>query len=300
MSMESILPLAIAFERYRQHYDKGGADYSVTEIIQPVRITHLQKRHWPEILKRPLNVKSLLDSFDGTSTHMLFEKMLRDDPTFNCEQRVYMEILGRRVSGCPDLIHKPTRTLYDYKRCKVWKKLFNDVEHWEQQLNIYAWLIEVNYGFSIRKIEVVAWFKDWDEHRKEESGDGRYPEAPVELMGIPLWTPERQAQFFIGRVTAVVNTEYVPDNELPECTPQEMWERGGGWAAMPYLGKRRGFKAGRVLPTRPQIEEWIENNPPSGGRKWKIEERVGSRQRCENYCDVRDWCNQYQKFIGGK
>jgi hypothetical protein len=308
MSMEDIPPLRLAFEKYRHHYDNGGANYSVTELIQPVRITLLQKRHFTEILKKPLRVSEFIDSFDGTAMHALFEKLLKDEPRFLVEKRVFTQVETewgtRKVSGCPDLIDLHTSTLWDYKKTSVWKKIFGDVKKWEEQLNIYCHLIRLCHEIDITKIDVVGWWKDWSEKDKTYRNDPKYPDEKIERVHIPLWTPGKQQKFLYDTTRVLALHEGIPDEELPFCSPDDMWERGGGYAVMPFTIKprrKRGLKAARVLPTREAAEEWMnENGPPPDNIDWVLEERKGQRLRCENYCDVKDWCSQYKEWKHGK
>ena len=299
--MEDILPIRIAFSKYRSQYDKGDADYSVSEVIRPPRITILSQRHQEEIRAKPLDINALLESFDGTATHRMFEGLLQDEPDFILERRLFVELFGRRVSGCPDMIHVPTRTLYDYKKTSVWKAILGDTSHWCEQLNTYAHLIRVNLGLDIGQIFVLAWWKDFAERDRELSGDRRYPASKIEQIAIPLWSPEDQEQFLRRRVYDLVIAESFPDNLLPECTPEDMWIRGGGWAVMPYTGGRRGRRAARILATREEAEQWMTDNAqmrPKGVR-WKLEARRGFRARCENWCVVNEWCSQYAEYVGG-
>ena len=71
--MDNIRPLADAIQVHRGQYSSGGADYSVTTLLDPPRIVHLNKRH---LSKVPLFVEDLLHSYNGTGAHDYWEKML--------------------------------------------------------------------------------------------------------------------------------------------------------------------------------------------------------------------------------
>jgi len=78
------------------------------------------------------------------------------------------------------------------------------------------------------------------------------------------------------------------ETELPECTPEEMWEKPAVWAVTKIGGKR----AHSLYETAEQaIAACTEL-----GDKYEIVERKGERTRCESYCAVNQWCNQYQSY----
>jgi len=93
------------------------------------------------------------------------------------EQRFFAEIDGWHVSGAidlqvvdPDGIH-----IKDYKTTSVWA-VMNDKPEWEQQLNIYAWLVQKNKQVPIKSLQIVGILKDWSKREAE-----RKPEYPPHL-----------------------------------------------------------------------------------------------------------------------
>ena len=79
------------------------------------------------------------------------------------------------------------------------------------------------------------------------------------------------------------------DGNLPDCTPEEMWEKPAVWAVTKIGGKR----AHSLYETAEQaIAACTEL-----GDKYEVIERKGERTRCESYCPVSTWCNQYQTYM---
>jgi hypothetical protein len=77
------------------------------------------------------------------------------------------------------------------------------------------------------------------------------------------------------------------DAELPECTPEQMWEKPTSYAII----KEGGVRAKSVHPT---LEEAQALLPPKG---YAIHERKGERTRCAKYCQVSQFCTQYQQYL---
>jgi hypothetical protein len=59
---------------------------------------------------------------------------------------------------------------------------------WEQQLNIYAWLVEKVRKVKVLDLGIVAIVRDWS--RRDAANREGYPEAPVKSIAIPLWDYE--------------------------------------------------------------------------------------------------------------
>ena len=109
------------------------------------------------------------------------------------------------------------------KTTSVWA-VMNDKPEWEQQLNIYAWLVATNKKVAIKSLQIVAILKDWSKREAERKPE--YPQRNVAMINIPLWTFEEQEAFIKGRIAKHSAAEFAleTDADLPECTPQEMWK----------------------------------------------------------------------------
>jgi hypothetical protein len=146
----------------------------------------------------------------------------------------------------------------------------------EQQLNSYAWLYRKN-GFEVKRARIVAPLRDWSKPRAEREPD--YPQVGVVVREIPLWTPQQQEEFVIGRIINHQIAEGIPDDELPPCTPEERWHKPDTWSV-----KKKGNKrAHRVYSSLVEAE----SNQPAG---YGIEHRRGVDIRCASYCRVAQFC----------
>jgi hypothetical protein len=76
------------------------------------------------------------------------------------------------------------------------------------------------------------------------------------------------------------------EGTLPECSPDEMWEKPSTWA----IKKEGGVRAKSVHSTK----EEAEVNLTKG---YFIEHRPGERTRCKSYCQVSKFCSQHQTYL---
>jgi hypothetical protein len=80
------------------------------------------------------------------------------------------------------------------------------------------------------------------------------------------------------------------DEELPPCTPEEMWEKPTTWA----LKKKGGVRAIKVYETQEEAESALDP------KVHEIEVRLGSRTRCESFCPVNTYCQQWRDYQESK
>jgi hypothetical protein len=227
-------------------------------------------------------------SIFGSAVHNVLEKGA--DEHNIVEQRLSTEVDGWVVSGAIDLQHieKDGINIKDYKTTSVWA-VMNDKPEWEQQLNIYGYLVSKNKKQLVKSLQIVAILKDWSKREAERKPD--YPQRNVTLVDIPLWTFEEQEAFIKGRIAKHSAAEFASETEaeLPDCTPQEMWEKPPVWAVM----KQGGVRA-KSLHDSLELAEVAKKESGDG---YEIQERKGDRTRCKDYCLVNKWCKQYQTYL---
>ena len=254
-------------------YSKGDADFSATELLKPPQIVRLYNEHEDTVTS---DVRDEWWKLLGKGVHNVLENYgegLR-------EQRFFAECEGVKISGAMDLL-SDEGAVTDYKVTSVFTVQRGLKTDWEQQLNIYAWLLRQN-DITVTSLEIVALCRDWIFSRAEAKRD--YPQSPIVPMKVPLWRPERQDDFVAGRVRA-----HTMDNTLP-CTPEERWARGG------YTVLGGGLKP-RSFDTMSEAANYI-NTKEKPGRSFTITEGGAKFVRCENWCPVSEHCPQWRE--GGR
>lgn len=302
--MDGIIPLSDAVGVHRNNYDSGDTDYSVTTLLDPPRVVHLNKRH---LSKCDMFVKEQLSSFIGTAIHQYFEFCLRqvvDKPyKYEMEQRLFTVVLDRKISGMYDLVkidENDNRDMTDYKTTSCWKARFGDMNDWTAQQNIYRLLYWIKNKKGLRTIRVVAIYLDWSINNKMRYGKGYPNEKSIEYT-LPVWGMKKTMEYLEERVGLMKQYEKTPDDSLPKCTWEEMWCKEDKCAVIADNRKN----ALRVLPNEKAAEEWLNTYLASDNCKHNVLQlhldlRSSVRTRCEHWCPVNKYCNQYHEYLKSK
>ena len=279
------LPTTFVNAIKRPQYSKGDSHISATEILSSPRIVQLRSMHWEETES---DVSEMVWSLFGTAVHNILEHG-KDDHHI-VEERLHADIGGWSISGAIDLqeVFEDGIVVSDYKVTGAWT-VMQEKKDWENQLNIYGFLVEFVKKIPVKKIQIVAIIRDWSA-REAKTREG-YPQAPIVIMEMNLWPMEKRTQYVEDRI-ALHNEAYFAaktGSELAYCTPEECWEKPTYYA----VKKIGGVKAKKVFTIRSESESLIAEL----GEKYELEVREGERTRCKSYCSVSKFCNQYDQYL---
>jgi len=249
---------------------QGGGDISVTKLIDAPQKRYLAKRYKDAVVE---DVSERIWALMGQAVHTVLE---RANTSALVEKRLFADVDGWKLSGQFDRIHLSDGVMQDWKVCSVFKS--NGDEGWTRQLNVLRWLANRN-GIVVDKLQVVAIFRDWKRSELERKRD--YPNQPIRVIEIPVWSDEEVFSYIKGRISLHQRADA---GEAIECSDEDRWFSGTSYA----LIKAGGKKATRVAPSMDAL-----GDPPKG---YEIIERKGSNRRCESYCEVAPFCPQYQKL----
>lgn len=268
----------------RPTYSKGKAHLSVTQLINSPKIVALTQKFDDELEQ---DVSDMVWSIFGTAIHSVLEHGKDDNHVV--EERLHTTLDGWRISGAIDLQIKTDAgiAIRDYKTTSAWA-VMNEKLEWEQQLNTYAWLVQTVKQAPVTDIGIVAIIRDWS--RREAAKNENYPPAPIKEIPIKLWTYDEQEAYIKHRISMHSACEFAleTDEELPLCTPEEMWERPTVWA----VKKKGGVRAKSLHEGQEEAQEALETL----GKDYEIEVRPGSRTRCESFCPVNQYCQQWRDY----
>jgi hypothetical protein len=269
----------------RPTYSKGRANISATGLINSPKIVALTAKHHDELEE---DVADMVWSLFGSAVHAVLEH--GKDDTHLIEERVHIEIDGWHISGAIDLQIKndnSTVSIRDYKTTSAWAVMNEKIE-WEQQLNIYGYLIEKVKGTPIKDLGIVAIIRDWS--RRDAASREGYPEAPIKELPIKLWSMEEREQFILDRISKHSACEFAMETgePLPDCTPEEMWEKPAVFA----VRKTGGVRAKSLHESEEEAKQAAEKL----GKGYEVEVRPGERSRCANFCSVNTYCQQWQEY----
>ena len=296
------LPEPIAIAVQADQWSRGPADASVTEILSPPRIAALTRYYEDEIV---VDVADQIFALMGKVGHGILEKAGYD--SFGEEQRT-MKLNGYVLSGRMDRLYLEELHKHDNPRMSVWgiddykftsayvlmnaKEPGSRVHEWMKQANLYRMIAE-RHGFKIGQLRLVLLLRDWSVLAAKRDKD--FPQKQVASLDIPLMDLDELEMWAADRIERHLEQQQILDlhgqDELIECTEEEMWARPDKWA----VHKEGVAKARRLLDNKEEAEAWAVNNVKKND-SFTIEKRPGERVRCENYCDVAEFCQQFAKW----
>lgn len=273
---------AITKDRYTNPTE-APSDYSITKLINPIQQTILLDRYKEDMVQR--DVIDLYWRFRGSVAHQVLEDAWHASMGSTIEERLYITILGKTISGKPDCYHDGE--IRDYKFTKVYKIMKNDFTDWETQLNFYAILCKTK-GYPVKKLTIYAFLDDWkayDTYKK------RYPKELIIAIDLPLWSDEQQMVALSDRVSYLQTAQHLSDEQLAKyfpCSKKDMWQDIVDYACM----KEGAVKATRKFNTKEEAEEFIKTKP-----ELKLVERWSARTNCLRYCDCSNHCLQHKTLL---
>ena len=253
-------------------YTRGGAAFSVTQLLAPPRIGALIEKHFDEIEE---DVSSRIWSLFGQAMHTVLE---RASTTGVTERRLSIEVEGVTVSGGMDRYHDGL--LQDYKFVTAYK--FKDLTvapEYEQQLNAYAAILRAS-GHPVKELQIVGILRDWS--KMDALKDPNYPQRQVVVRTVRIWPASEALEFIRTRVVLHKQARVT----LPECSPNDQWARPDTWAVM----KKGNVRATKVFENPVGAAEMAATNPA-----FNVVHRPGEKIRCKAYCSVSAFCSQYQR-----
>jgi len=293
----------------KPHYFRGDSDYTVTQLIDSPRIRILRGWHSDEIED---DVYENIFRLVGTAIHSIVEtssdsaKHWHPKATSVKEERIFIEREGYKISGAIDIQYlndDGTLTIGDYKFTSTHSLRFP--EKWEKQLNLYRMLVENSgtRGPAVSKLEVYAILRDWSFRTAQRDRD--YPQTPGVTVPIRLWSKDEVEDYFSERLNVHMNADFY--NEIyetpPSCTKEDMWEKDPTYA----IKKKDRVRAVRVLNSMEEATKYLHDKQVRSGYRdgafddeHFIEKREGERTRCEHFCDVAKFCDQWKEYNGNR
>jgi hypothetical protein len=139
----------------------------------------------------------------------------------------------------------------------------------------------------------ISKVRDTEDFGPASGASPDYPKVGVVVREVPLWSVEKQAEYIWGRIDTHRNAMFLDDDLLPDCADEERWAKPDTWAVM----KSRAKRAIRVLSSEQDAIDYINANELEGVG---VINRPGNKTvKCDNYCPVNTFCNQYRALKAG-
>ena len=148
-------------------------------------------------------------------------------------------------------------------------------------------------GRTSKRLRIIAILRDWKRRDAETKDD--YPESPIMIVDIPMWTEQQQDEYMEERIRIHQEAELrqLSGEPLPPCSDHERWKKEDSYAVRKKTNKR----ALRVFSCMDDANDFVKAN--SLEKDHVVDLRQGVATRCDqNWCRVAEWCDQYQSELG--
>ena len=276
-------------------YNRLGNDVSVTELLNPPRIIHLQNRYGRQ---DKIELKKIMPSLIGNGVHDQLQRFLKKESTINnnwkIERRLCTVVNDVRVSGRFDALHMD-EILYDIKVTKVYKAMKGDYSDWEKQLNTYDWMLWKD-GIDCKHLRIFMVLLDWNQG--EAYRNPNYPSTAISIIPITKWDRSHQSSWIETAVDTWKSSKDLTDTDLPLCGREERW------ADKPIFKLYRNNelkRATKTFATKDRANAYMNVCKTKDPEKWKdgfiTEDSENLFRRCMGWCDAAKYCNQFQNKI---
>lgn len=270
-------------------YNNDPHTISATSLLKPVRVGILSKRHAGQAMT---DVSELIASRLGNAIHDSVERIETEnvDKETRVRRKVTVNGVEYTVTGKYDILETEedgSKTIRDIKTTSVWSYIYGGKDDdYTKQMSIYKWLLDPDN--TVNDVGYIDFFfTDWQGIKARTDGD--YPQRRL-MPGyaINLLQPNETEDRVIKKLEILQEFENTPDDELPRCTPDELWAEPDKWAVFKQGNKR----ATKVCDSAEQADSYKKEKKISG----YIEHRPGKVKRC-NYCSAQPFCNQSKDLI---
>lgn len=311
------LPIAVWLLHDEYDYVHKPNYISATSLLAPLKQFVLAKRIPFE--ERQMDASDLIAASFGTAVHDSIEKAwvkrgpelmeklgfpkaicdrivvnptddyLRDNPDALpvwIEQRGFKEIDGYTVGGKFDIVID--KRLFDIKSTSVWAYIFGsrDEDH-SRQGSIYRWLFPEKIDDDFVYINYI--FTDWSKKDALAKPDS-YPQLKTIEKAVPLMSIEATEQWIRDRIALIKKYRDVPEEDMPECTDEELWRSKPQWKYYADASKTDG-RSTKNFDNKAEAHAHCQK-----AGKGVVKEVLGEVKRC-GYCAAAPICQQRLRYF---
>lgn len=294
------LPQAFVDACEKDYRKLDDNEFSITELNNGVKEIILARRHHDKI---EVDAIDQFWALIGTAYHSIMEKgEVAEHEISESVLKKTIEINGKEyvVSGKFDLYDAKNKRVVDWKTSMLYsiEKTIQDGtdSNWFKQGRGY-WLLLNSNGFKCEQSTVYALARDWSIGRAGR--ESTYAQSPIVEINWQFNNPDDyvDAMAYYTRKLELID-KYIdtPDDEIPECLPEERWEKKEIWAVWREGNKR----ATSFHITKEQAEfaiETLEANAVRKGKPYYVEYRKQRPAKCCDYCRVNKFCSFYKDWV---
>lgn len=280
---------------YMQNHDVDN-EFSVTTLAKSPRQHQLVVRHWREIEVKAMDLYYVLM---GSVIHAILEQHpnpgdkveYRYGKTFTVNgKKVHIHGMADTVNMMSDAYRSVSEgCIEDWKYTSMAAMNYSK-DDYVQQLNFLR-LLTGKERDVIKSIRNIYLFRDW---RSSDVKAGRSPQPLFcKVVEQPIWSDEEVKERLKNRIIAHTLAIDIPDNDLPECTKEELWYSRSGYRIRKKTQKGEWSK---VSSGWEETEELAHKTAKEKALKeYRLEPTHGTPKRCQ-WCDAAPFCSQKKKL----
>ena len=308
------IPLAVWLMHDDYDYDDRTNLISATSLLKPTRALVL--KHQNQNLDKTVDIASLVPARMGSAIHAIAEQAWTDRKNVSkalealgttsidkllvinpegeikeneipvyVEQRHEKQVGDYIISGKYDLVLDGT--ISDYKSTSIWTYIYDsNALKYTQQGSIYKWLAPDRITNNTIDIQFI--FTDWS--GAQAMRDPKYPQSRVLTKAYPLWSVEQTDHFIKEKLEDISRYLDKPQEALPECTSEELWE-----SETKYKYFKNPNKMARATKNYSTLLE-AQSRMADDGNVGVINTVRGEVKACR-YCEVSGICEQARNLI---
>ena len=199
------------------------------------------------------------------------------------EKRSFRKFQGWTISGKFDVVYDGQ--IMDIKTTSVWTMILGRKDQdYIQQGSIYRWLNKTLITEDTIGIQFV--FTDWSKLQSEIKDD--YPKSRISA---PYYLPlmeDYEVERFLGQKLRTLDALWeAPEEEIPDCTDEELWKGPSVWK---YYAKPDQKRATKNFDS--QVEAMLHKATQGKG---EVREVQGEPKACV-YCPAFSICKQRERY----
>jgi len=311
------IPLSLAVWLATDDYDHSDnpMEISTTTLLKPIRQIILARQN-RELLKVG-DISALTASRMGTAIHTSIETswlknyqralldlgypqhvvdsikvnpkkedLTEDDIAVYMEIRSSKEVDGYIITGKFDFVAEGA--LEDFKSTGTYTfQKDTNREKYSQQGSIYRWLNPDIIKSDIMVIQYL--FTDWSSMQARQNKS--YPQSRLVSQHIPLMTHHETNEFVKDIVGKIKRLECAKQEQLPLCTPEELWQETPTFKYYKDKNKTSGRSTKNFDSSADAYQRLSDD-----GNKGIVIEVPAQVKRCK-YCDVVALCDQAKDLV---
>jgi len=180
--------------------------------------------------------------YTGTLVHIGQQVLLQDDPEFKCE--IPMSVSFNSVAkffqlpedliigGTCDLLHVADNiyTVWDYKTMATTQIIDDEkIEGWEEQINIYMWLLIITKTVpKIDHLYVNGFYIDWTCTKAIRSRN--INDIPCPTITILKWNRHKCEEVIYNKAMEYLKYKDAPWEDIPYCDEKARWYKKPKWS----------------------------------------------------------------------